>query len=69
MLGCRPMTPQELPSVQLGLSLEPNLGPTGYSVLAAEGTVEVSGQRRPLESGGVSNCWSVCEFSVIYPFL
>ena len=41
MLGCRPKSPQELPSVQLGLSLEPNLGPPPTNSILTEGTIDV----------------------------
>ncbi|KAF0307848.1 Centrosomal protein [Amphibalanus amphitrite] len=42
MLGCRPKSPQELPSVQLGLSLEPNLGPPPGNSVLAEGTIDLA---------------------------
>ena len=42
VLGCRPRSAQELPSVRLGLSLEPNLGPPAGTSILAEGTVDVS---------------------------
>ncbi|XP_043226636.1 centrosomal protein of 120 kDa-like [Amphibalanus amphitrite] len=42
MLGCRPKSPQELPSVQLGLSLEPNIGPPPGNSVLAEGTIDLA---------------------------